>query len=446
MVRTPGVIGRKVDPMTDPQDSRAPSAGALLRLPDRPDLEHLKHQAKRRLGELRAAEPAAKLADAQYAVARDYGFDSWRALKAFIDAKRDDAPPDRAGEASAAAQRGDTEVLRAMLDQYPMLLRMSMKPFGMQMIHQAAYHGHRSVVELLIERWADIHAKSEGDTAYPLHFAAEMGHLDIVKLLVEAGSDIHWGQTEHKLDVLGWATCFAEVREDVADYLLERGARWSIFPAVAMGRIDEVARLLDADATLIEKPMSVFEQHRRPLHLAVLKGRSAVVRLLLARGAQVHAKDKLGLTPLGLVGAKTDPAITAVLLDAGAELDLLSALITGHADRAEELLALRPDRLGPGGPDAGLIVIAAQRGATDAVRWLLDHGADVNAQASVYDMQVTALHQAAANGDLPLIQLLLDAGADVTIKDDTHDSPPAGWARHFGHDAAAELLESSGPG
>jgi hypothetical protein len=54
-------------------------------LPEFPNLEHLKKQAKARLRELQQREPAAKLTDAQLAVAREYGFASWMKLKNHIE-------------------------------------------------------------------------------------------------------------------------------------------------------------------------------------------------------------------------------------------------------------------------------------------------------------------------------------------------------------------------
>jgi hypothetical protein len=63
-------------------------------LPARPNLEHLKRAAKQRLESLRRTAPDAKLADAQFHLARDYGFASWRSLKAEIDRRaRDGAAP-----------------------------------------------------------------------------------------------------------------------------------------------------------------------------------------------------------------------------------------------------------------------------------------------------------------------------------------------------------------
>ena len=56
-----------------------------LTLPDTPNLEQLREQAKERLDVIRADAPNAQLSDAQLALARDYGFPSWRALKAEVD-------------------------------------------------------------------------------------------------------------------------------------------------------------------------------------------------------------------------------------------------------------------------------------------------------------------------------------------------------------------------
>src|SRR5215469_18862316 len=70
-------------------------------LPAKPNLEHLKKQAKELLRDLQLSKPAAverfgslglnatlgdaKLADAQYVLARDYGFASWPKLKEHVD-------------------------------------------------------------------------------------------------------------------------------------------------------------------------------------------------------------------------------------------------------------------------------------------------------------------------------------------------------------------------
>lgn len=66
-------------------------------LPLNPNLNHLRKQAKELLRELRQQDPALQLADAQHAIARDYGFASWPKLKAHVEPQqpaslRDDSP------------------------------------------------------------------------------------------------------------------------------------------------------------------------------------------------------------------------------------------------------------------------------------------------------------------------------------------------------------------
>src|SRR5690349_13348275 len=80
-------------------------AHAARTLPAHPNLEHLKNEAKQRLKALRAQDPRAQLTEAQLAVARDYGFASWRALKIHVDAVT-------AGRVFAAARAGDAETVR----------------------------------------------------------------------------------------------------------------------------------------------------------------------------------------------------------------------------------------------------------------------------------------------------------------------------------------------
>jgi hypothetical protein len=55
-------------------------------LPARPSLEYLRKQAKELLGERRRANPSEHLADAQHALAQEYGFSSWPKLKTHVEA------------------------------------------------------------------------------------------------------------------------------------------------------------------------------------------------------------------------------------------------------------------------------------------------------------------------------------------------------------------------
>jgi len=89
--------------------ARSASGRSTRALPAKPNLEHLRNEAKQRLKALRAQEPRAKLTEAQLAVARDYGFASWRALKAHVEAHVDEVTRKRV---FAAARAGDVETVR----------------------------------------------------------------------------------------------------------------------------------------------------------------------------------------------------------------------------------------------------------------------------------------------------------------------------------------------
>ena len=54
-------------------------------LPPKPNLEFLKNEAKELLQALRLQSPSVQLADALHRLARDYGFQTWPALKAHVE-------------------------------------------------------------------------------------------------------------------------------------------------------------------------------------------------------------------------------------------------------------------------------------------------------------------------------------------------------------------------
>jgi len=221
-------------------------------LPARANLEHLRNEAQQRLQEMRIQDAAAKLADAQLLIAREYGFASWRTLKAAVDnsvrerafAAARDGDLDtvrRALEAGLhpgttdetgrtihqiaktlghpqiellmreyqerderrdevkhtvkalqdAAAEGRAADLRRLLDAHPELLdARGVDVHGQTALHKAAWNNRIECVRLLLERGADVRIRDYGDNAYALHFAAEAAHIQIVEILVEAGSDV----------------------------------------------------------------------------------------------------------------------------------------------------------------------------------------------------------------------------------------------------------------
>jgi ankyrin repeat protein len=85
-----------------------------------------------------------------------------------------------------------------------------------------------------------------------------------------------------------------------------------VFDAAKEGRVQDLDRLLAANAQLVYVPDSVGDT---PLHAAASRGHAAAVRLLLDRGAQVGQPGWNAITPLHwAIGLANDPATVAALL------------------------------------------------------------------------------------------------------------------------------------
>jgi len=484
-----------------------PSASAARALPAQPSLEHLKNEAKQRLKALRAQLPRAQLTEAQLAVARDYGFASWRALKTHVDEIT-------RTRVFAAARAGDVETVRRAFDggfdpgvtdddgrtvhqigkaggheAIELLARIAQEPrhrpaavdetvaaildaaekgradelarlidahldlidarggnsWGRTALHMAAWRNRADCVRLLIDRGADVRIRDYGDNAYALHFAADAADLEVVRLLVEVGSDVVGAGDDHQVGVLGWATCLSHVREDVAAYLLAHGARLDLWSAIALDREDAVRDFIAHDPSLLAARMSRNEHRRTPLHHAAAKNRPRMVRILLDLGADPNATDAVGATALAAAAQEhADPAIVPMLLAAGTRLDFISALYLGRFDAAEAMVKAEPSRIGPDGRDTIALHLSVSRKNAAAVEWLIAHGVDVNAKRNVFDCNHTALHTTAESGAVDIARMLLDAGADPNIHDDKYDATVLGWAEYCGQPQVADLVRERG--
>jgi len=156
-------------------------------LPDRPNLRHLKDQAK----DLLKAGGAASLTHAQFKIARSYGFDSWPKLKAHIDSLEE------IGQLKLAIDSNDLGQVKKLMTHNPELHRA---PLGYNKNGPLTWvaecripweppgHVRLAMAAWMIDHGSDIHQGGDG----PLMRAALFGpRIPMMELLVARGADVN---------------------------------------------------------------------------------------------------------------------------------------------------------------------------------------------------------------------------------------------------------------
>ncbi|RYG15511.1 hypothetical protein EON82_26140, partial [bacterium] len=128
-------------------------------LPTNADIRQLRTQAKELLRSLQATNPTAKLADAQWEIAKRHGFDSWPKLVAEVET------PLLIEQMKGSIEKGDADELDRLLRRKPTLRRQLDEPlFGFDSPPVMRASGHREAARLLpvlVRHGADPNARSK---------------------------------------------------------------------------------------------------------------------------------------------------------------------------------------------------------------------------------------------------------------------------------------------
>jgi ankyrin repeat protein len=254
-----------------------------------------------------------------------------------------------------------------------------------------------------------------GGRPQALHVAIETKRRDMFDLLLDAGADPNGRNGDYDL----WSPLMLALnrdRADMQDELIRRGARIGLVEALLM-KDDAAVDVLLAEGLPPVAPNqgSILAFARTPL----------AIDRLLALGAPIDQKDRWGITPVEAMsragadggtlvrhmtthGIVPDPVAFARLGDL-AMLASLAEIDPAIARRDTVLMA------------------AVEHRHHELVRWLLGQGASAKARNTNLSRQ-TAIHNAAWNGDLEMVQLLAEHGADLHARDGQHDNTPRGWA------------------
>lgn len=354
------------------------------RLPAKPNLQHLKHQASDLLKDHRsgkldacqrirefhprfggATDAAIKsatftLADAYLTIAREYGFPSWARLRTYIQepnsASLDRPHHERIQDpvfrrAVAFLDDGDVGGLRDHIRSYPHVVRQRVVFEGEN------YFREPSLLEFVAEN--------------PIR------HDGLPPNIVE-----------------------------VAQTILDEGGR--------------------GDQAAIDSTLELVCSGRVPRECGV---QVPLINLLCDYGA-----DPDSALPAALVHGEFE-AVDALLLR-GARMDLATAAATGRLEAVQrDLPAADPAQR------HRAFALAAQHGHAEIVRLFLEAGEDPNRYNPVgCHAHSTPLHQAALAGHLNVVRALLEWGARLDIRDIHHDGTPPDWAEYAGQVGVLDYL------
>ncbi|KAF8251579.1 ankyrin [Wilcoxina mikolae CBS 423.85] len=268
-------------------------------------------------------------------------------------------------------------------------------------LFNAASNGHYAVVDLLINRGADVSIAGPGNRT-PLMAAASNGQAVTLRQLLDHGAEIN--------------TC--------AD-----GGFTAIHFAAQNGHLEIVRKLLDKGADL----EAISEEGQTALHLSCDRGWLSVVAELLKRGANINATDKKGDIPVHIAARKGHICILEALADSGAKISFGNTLKStplhcaaeeGQHEAVKKLLELGANIDACDKSRDRPLHIAARFGRSKVVTELLQGGAFEDSQNQ---RGSTPLVLGASGGYVEVVDALLAAGANPNLKNSS-DFAPIHWS------------------
>lgn len=313
-----------------------------------------------------------------------------------------------------ATRRGDVTAVRSLLNEGAN--PNAAQGDGMSALHLAAQLGNLAIADLLLGAGADVEPETRIGAYTPLHLGSGGAHAQVVRALLDAGASTGAVSSTTGVTALHLAAK-ALNGESTVKLLLERGApanaresqsgQTALMLAAAYGRAASVRELMSggADPALTTKVVDVLES------------------LAIDRAAQTHLSEAVanirdGGSDRDLTPAEEQVAISAQREFLRSEGQIEEALKTASGDDGVQQYETLVGKTG--GMTA--LLLAARDGRIEAVRALLDGGADID-QVSDGDGS-GALVLALLNGQFDLAMVLIDRGANPNLVTNTDGVSP----------------------
>lgn len=308
--------------------------------------------------------------------------------------------------ARTLVETGEVELYDSLLKDYPGTFKDDKDGF----LNLAARKGQLKIVQYLLENYPNL--LKEEQTI--LHSAARYGKLDIVKYLVKKAEEIeknepgsfkegfihrqcNYGNTALHVAVQGF---------EKVDKVTKRTAKIASI---------EVVKYLLSKGAKIEARNSIGDTI---LHRSLVGEQYEIAKYLIEKGARINAENKYGDTALSSAVHKKNFNFVQYLVQKGAKWDekaFLNAAIFGQVDIIKFFLEKNKFlKLALGRDGKNALILAAECGHLEAVKYLLSVGFDINSQDNY---GYTALHKAVWFYEPDIIQTLLEHDALVNIAD-----------------------------
>jgi ankyrin repeat protein len=281
-------------------------------------------------------KPDATLADAQFFIAREHGFESWPKFARQVEALQRGNSRDARFEAAAdAVVSGDIRTLEQLLHDDPQLIcARSQRTHNAPLLHYVAANGVEDsrqktpknivqIAKLLLDTGAAVNDESSayGGGSTALGLVATSVHPEragvqeqLMQLLLD-----HGGENRHTIV----ESCLWNGRGKAARFLASRGSRLDLETAAGVGRLDVARGYFSENGDL--RPDTTEEKLQRGFLWACKYGHNDVADFLLARGANLRDQAKTGETPLHWAVVGGELSTIKLLLERGAPLEELNA-------------------------------------------------------------------------------------------------------------------------